>query len=151
MHDVPACEAASLDGVTYQLGLEVHGHQLAGLAVVSLQADSYALSLLAFTGLRLFTVTGPPTVVDTGLPAWMPWLERLPLERDLNLLLTPGVAGLCEPPRGRLRTEPTATGWERDFRGHGGRAHASREGDVYVLVDRRRGYRLTMRGLDSHG
>lgn len=150
-HDLPACEAAALDGATYQLGLEAHGHQLAGVAVVSLQADTYALSLLAFTGLRVFTVTGPPTVVDTGLPAWAPWLERLPLQRDLSLLLGPGDESVCAVEHGRVRTSTTATGWERDFRGRGGRAHASWDGDVYVLADRRRGYRLTMKPLDPHG
>ena len=104
------------------------------------------LTLLAPAGLELFTVSGPPATVATGLEAWRPWLERLPVERDLRLVFT-AVTDACTSGGGRIR--PTAAG--RRWCGPGGPATVTESDGTVVLVDRRRGYTLTLRVAGAAG
>lgn len=127
-----------------QVGLDTHGHTVGGLGIATIDATSYSLSLLAPAGFELFTVSGPPNAVATGLDAWRPWLEQLPVARDLALAFTPVVEGACLVDGGRIRTRVTADGWERRWCGKGGGARATRAGDRLVLHDRLRGYTLTL-------
>ncbi len=127
-----------------QVGLDTHGRKVGGLGIAGIDATSYSLSLLAPAGFELFTVSGPPNVVDTGLDAWRPWLEQLPVARDLALAFTPVVEGVCRVEGGKIRTRTTETGWERRWCGKGGGARATLAGGRLVLTDRLRGYTLTM-------
>ncbi len=145
----PPCPVPMAPAAAVQVGLTTHGHQTGGLGIVGIDGTSWSLSLLAPAGFELFTVSGPPATVTTGLDAWRPWLERLPVERDLHLMFTP-IAAIeacrAETSEGaaRLRSRAADTGWVRRWRGAGGAATATRVGDRIALVDRRRGYTLTL-------
>lgn len=148
----PDCSEPLVPASSVQVGLATHGKQVGGLGVVGFGPEGWSLTLLAPAGFELFTVSGPPTAVSTGLEAWRPWLERLPVERDLRLAFTPTTEGACRAPAGRLRTKTTPNGWTRSWCGAGGGATATREGDRVVLEDRRRGYTLTLVvGSDAPG
>jgi hypothetical protein len=139
----PDCPPPETPASPVQVGLDVHGRKVGGLGIAAFDGGVWSLTLLAPAGFELFTITGPPTTVTTGLDAWRPWLERLPVERDLRVAFTAANAD-CRAGGGRLRTRPTETGWERRWCGPGGGATATRDGERVVLVDKRRGYTLTM-------
>lgn len=144
---VPACPPPAAPASAVQVGLTTHGRQVGGLGIAAIDEAAWSLTLLAPAGFELFTVSGPPTTVATGLDAWRPWLEKLPVERDLRLAFTPApsdAAATCRAPGGRLRVTPTPTGWSRRWCGAGGGATAERDGDRVTVVDKRRGYTLTL-------
>lgn len=137
-------------------------------------ATDWSLTLLSPGGVSLFTAEGRFGVdgtgadrggddgggdggdgrdraarIQTGLDAWRPWLERLPLGRDLRTAFAVG-DGACAG--GSIRTRvhtftidsvPTP-GWRRCWSGPGGKLHAEILPDRAVLRDRRRGYTLTL-------
>lgn len=140
---VPDCAPPAAPASAVQVGVTTHGRQVGGLGIAAIDETAWSLTLLAPAGFELFTVSGPPATVSTGLEAWKPWLERLPVERDLRLVFTPADAP-CRAPTGRLRARVTPTGWERRWCGAGGGATAVRDGDRVTLTDRRRGYTLTL-------
>lgn len=148
----PDCGTPAAPAAPVQIGLSTQGRQVAGLGIAGIDDAAWSLTLLAPAGFELFTISGPPSTVSTGLDAWRPWLEKLPVERDLRLMLTPAApaepdrarAETCRAPGGRIRATPTATGWERRWRGAGGGARAERNGGRVTLVDPRRGYTLTL-------
>jgi hypothetical protein len=140
----PDCAPPATPADALQVGLRAHGHEVGGLGIASFEAAAWSLTLLAPAGFELFTVSGPPATVATGLEQWRPWLTRLPVERDLRLAFTPVTPGACRSGGGHLRTRVTATGWERRWCGPGGHATATRAGDTIHLVDRPRGYDLTL-------
>ena len=142
---LPACEAPAVDRAIYQLGLSTRGHELGGLAVVSLDQGHYGLTLLSPVGMSLFTVSGPPKTVDTGLADWRPWISALPIERDLRLLLTSMTPPGCALPRGVIRVDALG---ERRYHGHSGPATARFDG-TWVLEDHRRHYRLLLTAVPS--
>jgi hypothetical protein len=145
----PPCPVPMAPAAAVQVSLTTHGHQTGGLGIVAIDGTSWSLSLLAPAGFELFTVSGPPDTVTTGLDAWRPWLERLPVERDLHLLFTPIAADeacRAETSEGaaHLRSRAAGAGRVRRWRGAGGGATATVEGSRLTLVDRRRGYTLTL-------
>lgn len=146
---VPDCAAPAVPPTPVQLAVELRGHQLGGVGIASLEAEAWGLTLLSFGGVELFTVS--PAGVATGLEAWRPWLEQLPVERDLRVIFTPADAGRCRAGGGVVRTRVTAEGWERRWRGAGGRVCARREGDVVTIRDHARGYVLRMVVSDADG
>lgn len=146
----PVCPAPVTPASAVQVGVETRGRQVGGLGIAGVDGEAWSLTLLAPAGFELFTVSGPPTTVQTGLDAWRPWLERLPVERDLRVIFAPPAEGACRAEHGRIRTKLTATGWERRWCGKGGPVTATRDGGRVVLEDRRRGYTLTM-VLDAAG
>lgn len=122
-----------------QLGIDLRGHAVGGLAIVRLDGETWSLNLLSPMGLELFGLSGPPQRVDSAPEAWRPWLERLPFERDLRLAFTP-VEARCAVADGRMRPRADGAHW----RGAGGPARLERAGDRLVITDRRRGYALTL-------
>ncbi|MDP2305988.1 MAG: DUF3261 domain-containing protein [Pseudomonadota bacterium] len=139
----PECPPPAAPASAVQVGLTTHGRQIGGLGIAAFDGAAWSLTLLAPAGFELFTVAGPPAAVTTGLEAWRPWLEKLPVERDLRLAFT-DTDQACRAPRGHLRTTPTPTGWERRWCGAGGGATAVRDGGRVTLTDKRRGYTLTL-------
>jgi hypothetical protein len=145
----PDCAPPMAPASAVQVGLTTHGRQVGGLGIAAIDDTTWSLSLLAPAGFELFTISGPPATVATGLEAWRPWLEKLPVERDLRLAFTPtdpgnGQTAACRAPGGTLRATPTETGWTRRWCGNGGGATATRDGDRVTLTDKRRGYTLTL-------
>lgn len=166
-----ACAVPRFDDMPVTVGIVAHGHQIGGMGIVSLRAVSgasspgsenvdsatdWSLTLLSPGGLALFTAEGRfgegpdgPARIQTGLDAWRPWLEKLPLGRDLRTAFTVE-DGPCAG--GRIRTRvhtftddsaPTV-GWLRCWLGPGGKLHAEILPGRAVLQDRHRGYTLTI-------
>jgi len=156
-HARAACGVPEIVDLPITLGIETHGHQVGGMGIVTMQGagdtTSWSLTLLSPGGLALFTARGAfdataaeaPAVVATGLDAWRPWLEQLPLGRDLRTAFATEV-----DPRscagGTTRTRPGAesTTWTRRWRGPGGPVKAEITADRVLLRDRLRGYTLTI-------
>ena len=145
---LPACEIPTLIDQVYTVGITTHGHTIGGIGIVDLAGTSadpatvdagrWSLMLLSPSGLALFTASGPPASVTTGIPAWGPSLARLPFERDLLLAFVVGDA--CATGGGTIRPRGTRTRW----RGPGGRAHAVYATDRVTIHDPMRGYTLTL-------
>lgn len=135
------CPAPMVDSAQVQVGVRAFGRELGGLGVISLDPDTYSLTLLVPTGSELFTVSGPPTAVQAAMPEWAPWLGKMPIERDLRLVFT-DVPERCKTTGGKLRAKATETGWVRHWCGEGGAAKAVREGDVVTVYGR--GYQLVL-------
>ena len=135
------CAAPALPAQALTLGIEVHGHTLAGTAIVAAEGGTWSLTLLSPGGLGLFTLSGPPQVVQTGLDSWRPWLEKLPVERDLMLAFTPVPPEGCTIGTGKIRVDRQGG---RHWRGPGGPAHLQQEANTLTLVDRLRGYTLLL-------
>ncbi len=136
------------------------GHRtMGGIGIAGLADEAWSLTLLAPAGIELFTLSGPPATVVTGLDTWRPWLARLPVERDLRLIYTALTGGACRAGAGRLRSLPSSSdaptggpapeSWTRQWCGPGGGATATRTGDRVVLEDHRRGYTLLIVGFDA--
>lgn len=137
---LPPCPTPQVVEEVASVGVSALGHRLGGMGVVSLDGDSWSLLLLSPGGLELFSVTGPPQVVVAALPEWAPWIERMPIGRDLWMVYAEVPEGGCAAPEGELRVRGDRVRW----RGEGGPAVATRgEGSVEVR-DRRRHYRLVV-------
>lgn len=134
------CELPVVDEQV-QLGLRAFGQALGGIGLVHLDGEAWSLSLLTPTGLELFTVSGPPKVVAAGVASWGPWLAKMPVERDLRLVFTPGETD-CALEGARLLHRDTDDGWVRRWRGEGGPARARRQGERVELAGP--GYRLVL-------
>lgn len=152
-----ACGAPKIVDLPITLGIETHGRQVGGMGIVTMQGagetTSWSLTLLSPGGLALFTAHGAfdataaeaPAVVETGLEAWRPWLEKLPLGRDLRTAFATWVDP-TECAGGTTRTRPGAESmtWTRRWRGPGGAVKADITADRVLLHDRLRGYTLTL-------
>lgn len=152
-----ACGAPDVVDLPITLGIETHGHQVGGMGIVTMQAEgeatAWSLTLLSPGGLALFTARGSfdatspeaPAVVETGLDAWRPWLEKLPLGRDLRTALVTWVdPTACAGGTTRTRPGGEPLAWTRRWRGPGGPVKADITADRVLLRDRLRGYTLTL-------
>lgn len=163
------------------LGIETHGQKIGGMGIVTMATASlphlnghyaagtnWSLTLLSPGGLALFTARGTfndsypedPAAIETGLDAWKPWLEKLPLGRDLRTAFStiddrsrslPGAPGKrrWDCAGGTTRTRPHTfsdgvSGWIRRWRGPGGPVRAEITADRVILHDKLRGYTLTI-------
>ncbi|MFZ5482193.1 MAG: DUF3261 domain-containing protein [Myxococcota bacterium] len=135
---IPLCATPTLPPQAVQVGLVTRGHAIAGLGIAQLDGDRWSLTLLSPAGVELFTVSDAG--VQTGLEAWRPWLERLPVERDLRLAFT-AVAETCDAGAGKIRVKRDG---RRCWRGDGGPACAEASDKGTILRDRRRGYTLQL-------
>lgn len=155
---VPPCEPPALVDAVYSVGLVSHGHTLGGTGIVTMDGGRWSLTLLSPGGLELFTASGPPPAVATGIPAWAPYLKKLPFERDLWLAFTVVPGGRCTVGGGTLRARGAGTTGEGPagedetgetprrtvWRGAGGRARADATAGRVVVRDPRRRYTLTL-------
>ena len=149
------CALPEIVDMPITLGIETHGRQIGGLGILTMtaadEATDWSLTLLSPGGLALFTATGAvrerardaPALIQTGLDAWRPWLEQLPLGRDLRAAFAIDDGGDCV---GHMRTRaaPEGSARQRCWRGPGGAVHVALADDRVVLNDRRRGYTLTL-------
>lgn len=135
---LPPCDIPAIVDQVYTVGIAAHGHTIGGTGVLTMDGGRWSLMLLSPGGLALFTASGPPDTVTTGIPAWAPYLERLPFARDM--LLAFSVGERCTAGGGTLRTRGTSTRW----RGPGGRAIAEHAPDRVIVHDPLRGYTLTL-------
>lgn len=141
------CPPPEVPAFALQVGLETHGHAIGGLGVARLDGADWSLTLLAPAGFELFTVSR--TGVETGLEAWRPWLEKLPVERDLRLAFTT-VDTRCRAGEGVIRRKPGSKrgGVEREelrrWRGAGGPAVATIGDGRVTIRDPLRGYTLQL-------
>lgn len=110
--------------------------RIAGLAIVVVEDDDWALQALTPTGLSLFTARANEEVIAPD--EMKPILARLPFERDLWLLYRLRCADRCRTPKGHLRVKDGVGRW----RGAGGPARVTTDGNAFVLRDPRRGYTL---------
>ena len=140
----PPCEPPRGEH-TFTLGLNAAGHRFGGLAVLEYAGDGsgdFTLVALSPAGPPLFTVnyaSGVTTAVAPLFPEMQPWLERLPLARDLRLLHT-NTRTTCAAPAGRILTFEGGRRWC----GVGGPARVVVEADGRAnLRDVWRGYTLT--------
>ena len=122
-----------------QLAIRFGERVIAGTGLVELHGDSYVLTLLSPAGTALFSVSGPPKAVE-GPPDWTPWLERLPIERDLRLIWSSKAGAECKAWGGRYRMDGEQTTWT----GPGGKATVHQEEGRFIVDDKRRGYTLTL-------
>ena len=152
-----ACGVPEIVDLPITLGIETHGHQVGGMGIVTMQTASdttaWSLTLLSPGGLALFTARGAfdetaeeaPAVVETGLDAWRPWLEKLPLGRDLRTAFATWVdPTACAGGKTRTHTGGESMTWARRWRGPGGPVTAEITADRVLLHDRLRGYTLTL-------
>jgi hypothetical protein len=153
-----SCTLPDVEDAPVSVGIEVHGHTFGGMGIVSLHDQDWSLTLLSPGGLKLFSAQGryaaespgQPGTISTGLDAWRPWLEALPFGRDLRTAFatTDGACG----DEGKLRTRThtftvngvETLGWQRCWRGAGGKVYAEVLPERVVLYDRLRGYTLTI-------
>jgi hypothetical protein len=136
----PACPPLEVPAQAVTVGLQTRGHTLAGTGIVQAEGERWSLTLLSPVGVQLFSISGPPRDVLTGLEAWRPWLARLPVQRDLALAL--GAASQrCRIAGGRLWIDADGV---RRWRGRGGPARATVDGTRVTLSDTRRGYHLSL-------
>lgn len=145
----PRCAPPAIPPTPVQVSVQFGGYSLAGMGIASLDEGSWALTMLSFGGVEMFTVSDQG--VQTGLEAWRPWLSLLPVERDLRLVFTPAVQGRCRTGDGVLRTRGLQGAWRRRWWGPGGTAVAERQAGVVTVEDRRRGYVLRMVVTDAGG
>ncbi len=157
------CRVPEIVDMPITLGIETHGHAIGGMGIVTMTSAgedvasvAWSLTLLSPGGLALFTARGTfaedqpegPVAIETGLDAWKPWLEKLPLGRDLRVAFsTDGARLACAG--GRTRTRSTSTqadgpAWTRRWHGPGGPVRAEITADRVVLHDPLRGYTLTI-------
>jgi hypothetical protein len=153
-----SCTLPVIEDAAVTVGIEVHGHTFGGMGIVNLRDQDWSLTLLSPGGLKMFSAQGryaadmpsQPGTITTGLDAWRPWLEALPFGRDLRTAFatTDGACGT----EGKLQTRARAfkvdgvavPGWQRCWRGAGGKACAELLPERVVLHDRLRGYTLTI-------
>jgi hypothetical protein len=156
-----SCALPLIEGAAVTVGIQVHGHQFGGMGIVTLHDQDWSLTLLSPGGLKMFSAQGRyaadspelPGTITTGLDAWRPWLEALPFGRDLRTAFatTDGACG-SGGTGGQLHTRVhtfkadgvETIGWQRCWRGSGGKAYAELLPGRIVLHDRRRGYTLTI-------
>lgn len=122
--------------------LEGHGMTIGGAAVIAVGDEDWALLGLGPTGTALFTVRSQNGEVTTTAPdeGMASALAKMPLERDLWLLYRWTCAERCRVVNGVL----TVAGDEVRWRGRRGPATIRRIDGKTILVDPRRGYRLTV-------
>lgn len=163
------CDVPEITDLPITLGIETHGHKIGGMGIVTMHDDTledaptamsatteWSLTLLSPGGLALFTARGsfddrepePPVAIETGLDAWKPWLEKLPLGRDLRTAFgTDDDRAECAHGTTKTRAhslDDGAAGWIRRWRGPGGPVRAEITADRVVLHDKLRGYTLTI-------
>lgn len=137
-----------------QFAITAHGHSFAGLMAAVLEDGGVEVAALTPTGTELFRVSrhGEQVVVRAPDPGWVPWLERLPFERDLPLVfLWSCPAERCWVEGGVVRQESTDDGGlVRSWRGPGGPVSATIHPGRAVISDTRRGYVVTLAGEAIH-
>jgi len=136
----PPCPSPALEGEVVQIAIAAFGKRLGVTGIVDLSGDAFSLTLLSPSGPELFHVSGPPYAVQSGIEAWAPWLEHLPVERDLRLAFTEVQSERCSVGEARIRARMEGQGWTRSWRGSPGPASAVRAGDHTTV--RGRGYEL---------
>ncbi len=166
------CGVPEVTDMPVTIGIETHGHHIGGTGIVTMTELGvgnhvvWSLTLLSPGGLAMFTATGsfredvaetPPTIT-TGLDAWKPWLEKLPLGRDLRVAFQTEGDGQPGARRdreacagGTVRTRFVPSGdtepfliARRHWHGPGGPARALVYNDRVILHDPLRGYTLTI-------
>jgi hypothetical protein len=140
--------------VVCQFAIAAHGRSFAGLMAAVIEDGGVEVAALTPAGTELFRVArrGELVRVSAPDPSWEPWLERLPFDRDLPLVLQwhcPVARCLVEG--GVLAQRPLEDGGvERRWRGPGGPVSATIHQGKAVVVDPRRGYTVTLAGEAIH-
>jgi len=142
----PVCADPAVEERVVSMGLTTFGHGMVGTAVATVSGGRWSLTLLAPGGVEMFTASGPPTVVATGIEAWRPWLEGMPFERDLWLTWGDVPEGGCTLTDGGSLTR-VGTGVR--YVGPAGRARRRDDEGRVEVRDARRHYRLTL--VDTQG
>jgi hypothetical protein len=117
----------------------------AGLAAIRISPENASLEALSVAGPALFSVEASAESLQVSAPdpRMEAVLARIPFWRDLALLyLWQCEAGICELEGGRL----IATDGDITYKGRGGGASLTRDGNVARIDDPRRGYSLTVVG-----
>ena len=110
--------------VVCQFAIDAHGRSFAGLMAAVFEGEGVEVAALAPSGTEIFRVRryGDEVTVTAPDPAWVPWLERLPLHRDLPLVFAWHCpVERCRVAGGTLRQRDLdGGGVERRWRGPGG-------------------------------
>lgn len=117
----------------------------AGLAAIRIDHDHAQLEALSIAGPALFSVVATPTSLEITSPdpRMTAVLQRIPFWRDLAMLyIWECERDACSVEGGRLIPDENGT----TYKGRGGRATLSREGNITHIDDHRRGYSLTVVG-----
>ncbi len=132
-HPLPLCVDPAVEARPVQLAVTAFGKKIGGAGLITVQQDAYGLMMLSPGGLALFHVHGPPAEVESGIVEWVPWLARLPIERDLRVMFTDVPEGGCRAPHGRIQTRIRADGWTHTWSGRDGAVKAERVGARITL------------------
>ena len=132
-HPLPPCADPAVDQRPVQLAVTALGKKLGGMGLVDVHESTYGLMMLSPGGLSLFHIHGPPLQIESGIADWVPWLGRLPIERDLRVMFTDVPESGCRAPHGRLRTTIHPDGWTPQWHGRGGAVKATRAGNRTTL------------------
>jgi hypothetical protein len=137
-----------------QFAIQAHGHGFAGTMAAVLDSGGVEVAALTPAGTELFRVARHGDEVEVRAPDadWVPWLERLPFDRDLPLvLLWHCPVQRCAVEGGVLRQRTLDDGGiERSWRGPGGPVSATVHQGKAVITDSRRGYVVTLAGEAIH-
>jgi hypothetical protein len=140
--------------VICQFAIAAHGHSFAGTMAAVLEDGGVEVAALTPAGTELFRVArqGAQVEVSAPDPAWVPWLEKLPFDRDLPLVLQWHCpVERCAVEGGVLRQRTLEDGGlERRWRGPGGPVSATIHTGKAVITDDRRGYVVTIAGEAIH-
>lgn len=140
--------------VVCQFAIQAHGHSFAGTMAAVFEDGGVEVAALTPAGTELFRVARSGDAVEVHAPDedWEPWLERLPFDRDLPLVLywhCP--VDRCAVEGGVLRQRSLDDGGlERSWRGPGGPVTAIVHPGKAVITDPRRGYVVTLAGEAIH-
>ena len=137
-HAAPICAPVTLAPRAVQVGIESHGRTLGGEAILFAEDGVFSLTLLGPGGVEMFTADG--VGVTTPIDSWRPFLQVLPVQRDLALLFTQWEGEACWTGTAVMKLK----NGERRWRGEGGPARATVLGNRWTLVDRRRAYTLKL-------
>ena len=132
------------------------GKILAGVAVAVIEGERVTLMALGPAGTEIFRVEDDGKTVNVTAPSedWRPWLERLPLARDIRLVHAWSCPqGRCAAGRGVVEESISEDGLaiERSWRGPGGRVSASIWDGRAEVTDDRRGYTVTLASRELRG
>ena len=137
-----------------QFAIQAHGHSFAGLMAAVLEDGGVEVSAMTPAGTELFRVARLGEQVDVRAPdpSWVPWLERLPFDRDLALVFLWGCpVERCAVEGGVVTQRPLdGGGIVRTWRGPAGAVSAVIQPGKAVISDTRRGYVVTLAGEVIH-
>jgi len=137
-----------------QFAIAAHGYSFAGLMAAVFEDGGVEVAALTPAGTELFRVArrGGQVELSAPDPSWEPWLERMPFDRDLPLVLQ----WHCPVERcavhGGVLTQQSLEdgGLQRSWRGPGGPVSATIHPGKAVITDPRRGYTVTLAGEAIH-